>query len=220
MMMPKIVPEYKEEAKRRIVEAGLEVMYDKGYCKTTMDDIAKRLDVTKPALYRYFKNKDELIIESAKILQEQYRRINTPRGPDICPVEVWIETFDQMLSPNLNEHALLFEIFAMTVREPVLREFSVERMKQGIEYPAQAIAKRQEKGQVTEMTDPRTLAIAFVALFNGMRVMYLLGVERDELRSRWIEIIKALFKVRTECHVDCPKYEVCHITAVQNNIEK
>ncbi len=99
-----MVPEYREEAKRRIVEAGLEVMYEKGYCKTTMEDIANRLDVSTPALYRYFKNKDELVIESAKILRGQYRRITAPESPERCPVGMWIEIFDRMMSSDPNEH--------------------------------------------------------------------------------------------------------------------
>ncbi len=207
-----MVPEYREEAKRRIVEAGLEVMYEKGYCRTTMEDIASRLEVSKPALYRYFKNKDELVIESAKILQGQYRRVTAPEHPERCPVGTWIEIFDQMMSPDPNEHALLLEIFAMTVREPVLMEFSVERMKHGIDQPAYAIAKQQQEGLIAAKTDPRTLAIALVSMFNGMRVMFLLGVDRDELRSRWIEIIRALFESPAECPRDCAKFEACSRT--------
>ncbi|WP_342676691.1 helix-turn-helix domain-containing protein [Methanofollis sp. UBA420] len=209
-----MVPEYREEAKKRIVEAGLEVMYEKGYCRTTMEDIAKHLNVSKPALYRYFKNKDELILESAKILQGQYRKITTPQSPERCPVATWIEIFDRMMSSDLNEHALLLEIFAMTAREPVLGNFSRERMKNGIDQPAQAIAKQQQEGLISPATDPRTLAIALVSMFNGMRVMILLGVDRDELRSRWIEIVRALFRgqgsgdVAMECPPDCAGCEV------------
>lgn len=204
--MSKMVPGYREEAKRRIVEAGLKVMYEKGYCGTTMEDIASRLDVSKPALYRYFKNKDELVIESAKVLQGQYRRITTSPDPERCPVETWINIFDEMMSLDPNEHALLLELFGITVREPAIREFSIERMKHGIDHPARAIAKQQQDGLIPSETDPRTLAIALVSMFNGMRAMILLGVDRDELRSRWIEIVRTLFGVSGTGGVgkDCP----------------
>jgi len=209
MGMPKMVPEYREEAKKRIVQAGLEAMYEKGYCKTTMDDIAARLDVSKPALYRYFKNKDELVIESAKILQGQYRKVTNRDEPDRCPVRMWIDTFDQMMSLNLNEQGLLLELFGISVHEPVIRDFSVERMKNGIETPARMIAEQQKEGLVSPKTDPRTLAVACVSMFNGMRMMMLLGVEREELRSRWIEIIRTLFGVPDECPQDCAGCGMC-----------
>lgn len=212
----KMVPEYREEAKKRIVEAGLKVMYEKGYCRTTMDDIAKQLGVSKPALYRYFKNKDELILESAKILQGQYRRVAVPQSPKSCPIATWINIFDQMMSPNLNEHALLLELFGISVHDTVIRDYSSERMKSGIEESAHTIANQQEDGLISPATDPRTLAIALLSVFNGMRVMILLGIDRDELRLRWIEIVRALFlgvgsgEIAMECPPDCPGSDVCN----------
>ncbi|MHC1754395.1 MAG: TetR/AcrR family transcriptional regulator [Methanosarcina sp.] len=210
-----MLPEYREEAKKRIVEAGLEVMYEKGYCNTTMDDIARRLDVSKPALYRYFKNKDELVIESANYLQTQYRDIKTTRSPDICPVDTWIEIFDQIMSPDIKIHALYMEILGMTVHKPEVQKKSVEGMKHGIDQPAHEIAEQQQKGLIPAKTDPRTLALAIVSLFNGMRVLILLGVDWNEVRSRWIEILRNLFGMmgkeeQAECSRDCKRFEDCN----------
>jgi len=87
-----------------------------------------------------------------------------------------------------------------------------------IDQPAHAIAKQQQDGLVASKTDPRTLAIALVSMFNGMRVMILLGVERDELRCRWIEIVRALFRgpegemAAMECPPDCAGFAMCNRT--------
>ena len=40
--MPKVVPEYKEVAKSKIVEAAREVFEKKGYHDSTMDDIVEK----------------------------------------------------------------------------------------------------------------------------------------------------------------------------------
>ncbi|TFG30425.1 TetR/AcrR family transcriptional regulator [Candidatus Thorarchaeota archaeon] len=61
--MPKVVPEYKEQAIRNIVEAGAYVFNEKGYHKTKMDDIAEKLGVSKGAIYQYFKSKEQLFFE-------------------------------------------------------------------------------------------------------------------------------------------------------------
>jgi len=58
--MPKVVPEYKEEAKSRILDAANKVFAEKGYHEATMDDIAKRLGVSKGAIYLYFSSKEDL----------------------------------------------------------------------------------------------------------------------------------------------------------------
>jgi len=58
--MPRVVPEYKEEAKNRIVSAANQVFAEKGYRQATMDDVAKKIGVSKGALYLYFASKEEL----------------------------------------------------------------------------------------------------------------------------------------------------------------
>ncbi len=47
--MPKVVPEYKEDAKRRIIEAAMDVIAERGCDQMTIDDVAKKLGVTKGA---------------------------------------------------------------------------------------------------------------------------------------------------------------------------
>ena len=58
--MPKVVPEYKEDAKRRIVEAAMDVIAEHGCDGMTIDDVAKKIGVTKGAVYWYFASKEEL----------------------------------------------------------------------------------------------------------------------------------------------------------------
>ena len=60
-------PETQEELQRRkrsalIAEAGRSFRL-KGFHNTSLDDVAKALNVTKPALYYYVKNKDEILFE-------------------------------------------------------------------------------------------------------------------------------------------------------------
>ena len=52
--------------RKRIVEAARRLFYEKGYERTTLDDIAERLHVTKPFIYSYYKNKNELLHEIAQ----------------------------------------------------------------------------------------------------------------------------------------------------------
>jgi AcrR family transcriptional regulator len=58
--MPRVAPEYgleyKEEAKRKIMDAALRVCVAKGYHDATMDDVADSIGVSKGTLYIYFKN--------------------------------------------------------------------------------------------------------------------------------------------------------------------
>lgn len=53
--------EIKNIARRQqILEAGRETIARYGYRRTSMDDIAKAVGVSRPALYQHFKNKSEI----------------------------------------------------------------------------------------------------------------------------------------------------------------
>lgn len=49
--------------RRRIREEACHLFYRLGYESTTIDAIAQALDVTKPFIYSYFKNKSEILFE-------------------------------------------------------------------------------------------------------------------------------------------------------------
>lgn len=48
------------ERRRAILEAARWCFLNFGYAKTTFDDIAKRANISRPLIYRKFKNKEEL----------------------------------------------------------------------------------------------------------------------------------------------------------------
>jgi AcrR family transcriptional regulator len=53
--------EVQEFKRRRILEEARELFFAQGYEATTLDSIAESLDVTKPFLYSYFRNKSEIL---------------------------------------------------------------------------------------------------------------------------------------------------------------
>ena len=48
------------DTKRRILETALELFAQSGYLGTSMSDIAKRLGITKAALYKHYTCKQEI----------------------------------------------------------------------------------------------------------------------------------------------------------------
>jgi AcrR family transcriptional regulator len=49
--------------RRRILEVAAHLFYERGYEGTKLDDISEMLQVTKPYLYSYFRNKAEILFE-------------------------------------------------------------------------------------------------------------------------------------------------------------
>jgi AcrR family transcriptional regulator len=57
------------ETRERIVEVALELFNEQGYEKTSLREIAERLDVTKAALYYHFERKEDILAELHQRLQ-------------------------------------------------------------------------------------------------------------------------------------------------------
>jgi AcrR family transcriptional regulator len=53
-----------QEVKRdAVLQTAAHMFLEQGYRRTSMSELAKRLRITKPALYYYFRNKEELLVE-------------------------------------------------------------------------------------------------------------------------------------------------------------
>ena len=53
---------YKAEIKEKIIQAAVESFAQTGFDRTKMEDIAKRLGLSKGTLYLYFKSKEDLFL--------------------------------------------------------------------------------------------------------------------------------------------------------------
>ena len=55
-----------EQTRLAIMDSALQTFYEKGFSRTTFDEIAKRIDMTKGAVYWHFKNKTDVIVAIIK----------------------------------------------------------------------------------------------------------------------------------------------------------
>jgi AcrR family transcriptional regulator len=77
------------DTRARIQQVALELFAEQGYEKTSLREIAERLDVTKAALYYHFKSKEDIV---ASLLEDYTAQLDAligwaagqPRGPATC----------------------------------------------------------------------------------------------------------------------------------------
>ena len=66
-------PKLKHETAERILDIAWELFQQKGYKGVTVDEICARCNLTKPTLYYYFHDKEDLFLT---VLQRQLRRFH------------------------------------------------------------------------------------------------------------------------------------------------
>ena len=61
----------RDEKREAVLRTAVALFLEQGYHRTTLNDVAERLNITKPALYNYFGGKDEILFECWAIGNER-----------------------------------------------------------------------------------------------------------------------------------------------------
>jgi len=192
--MPKVVPAYREEAKSRILDAAIKVFAEKGYHEATMDDIAKRLGVSKGAIYLYFSSKEDLFEAMCKTAPQAFKEILfSSFGDEANPIQSATQFFDKMLKLSASNPGLSFEILAEASRNPSLKRILKQNHEEYERVLTGFLAEGRKRKIVGDNLDIRPLANALIALWNGLETLLVSGLPIDEARQAWLEALKAIF---------------------------
>jgi AcrR family transcriptional regulator len=92
-------PDGKREA---ILRTAVQLFLDRSYARTSLNDIADQLKITKPALYHYFRNKEDILLECYRwgciLIREFLDDIAARGGTGIQKVESFIRAYTELIS--------------------------------------------------------------------------------------------------------------------------
>ncbi len=189
--MPRVVAEYKEQAKERIAEAGYQVFSQKGFHDTTMDDIAERIGVSKAALYQYFKSKEDLY---SAILTARFQSMADMLSSTLTggSFEECCQEFLDGLIKNSSGLGLGFEIVSEATRNPALAKVTREYYHQTAEAIRECLEEWKKRGALKKDLDAHLFADGLVAFYDGMMVRLAIGTEPTEVRRIFASFIKSM----------------------------
>ncbi|MCO5130313.1 MAG: TetR/AcrR family transcriptional regulator [Xanthobacteraceae bacterium] len=61
----------RDEKREAVLRAAVQLFLERGYHRATLNEVADRLNITKPALYNYFRSKEDILFECWSIGQER-----------------------------------------------------------------------------------------------------------------------------------------------------
>lgn len=147
-----------DERQKEILDVSLKILHEKGHSALTVRNIAERIGVSEPAVYRHFDDKEEIIHDLAKKI------FSEDRMPDDLQVEGPEELFYGIISgifKSLQESpettAILFhgELFSQYPQvQEIFREHRREKKRQMTEM----LEKTRKDGMLQKETDPEYLS--------------------------------------------------------------
>jgi AcrR family transcriptional regulator len=114
---PPKVDEHGTPTRERLLDAAVAACIERGYEEATLSDIARRADVSTPAVYSHFAGKAELMITASKqVLERINADVMEPSTGSRGLVQAW-------MAPEAHQlRALLLELHRAAGNHPELRE--------------------------------------------------------------------------------------------------
>ncbi len=91
--------------REQLLQGALEIFNSEGFHAVGMDRLAKQVGVSKTAIYKHFKTKDELILATLRLQDEQFRN--------------WLmRRVEQIAATPRDKLKVFFDVFADWLSEP------------------------------------------------------------------------------------------------------
>lgn len=153
--MPRRTKEEAEKTRQEILFSALDIFYEKGYSKTTFDEIAKRINLTKGAVYWHFRNKPDII---AALIKESFNRTNeaiarkVPVVNALSDLRAHFNCLAELVRDNPNYRKFMFfMLFQMEWSETLFTHIG-SSVKEIRDFPLniirQALTNSQKSGEI------------------------------------------------------------------------
>ena len=191
--MPKVTTMYKAEVQDRIIQAAVESFGQTGFDKTRMDDIAKRLGMSKGTLYLYFKSKEDLFLAICeRHLQESDEQDSAffTNKENIAADAGQI--YDNIRRRERGMDKVMLEMVVESRRNLRLRKVMHQYQSMVHRHVEEEIKKKVGEGFIRKDVEVEGLALALVALYDGLALNRTLGLNESDNKKAWVAMVQAM----------------------------
>jgi AcrR family transcriptional regulator len=168
------------DTKDKIARTALRLFLEKGYEKTSLNDIAHQVGITKPAIYHHFKNKDQLFQQVLTLFFEEMGNWSSSRLGSCRNLKDLLKTlfgslkaFQEVTGIILGQHQRkapysFLELFlAASKKDPRIQK----RIENGFiitrRFLKEKLQEAQKKREIRSEVDCETLSFEIHALIEG-----------------------------------------------------
>src|SRR5450759_473264 len=162
-------PATKREA---VLKTAAQLFLEKSYGRTSLNDVAERLKITKPALYHYFRNKEEILIECYRLgtglIEETLNEIAAHCGTGLEKVEAFIYSYANVMTVNFGRCVMRIDQGDLSTDALI----EVKAYKRKIDRRLRSFIREGiEDGSIGEC-DPKLAAFSIAGALNWICVWY------------------------------------------------
>lgn len=172
----------KEESRPKILQAAFEAFAEKGYSKTSMDDIVKRSGLSKGTLYWHFKNKQELFLATVEMVMqewdEQLAQLAEAEGSAEDRIRSFFSQAGAVFEENKNLIGLLVDAFFQSYQMEEAQYIMKDIYTKFIGHIERIIQQGIDNGEFRAV-DPHMTAVSLMAGGDGVSFYILFEPDWD-----------------------------------------
>lgn len=170
---PRADREREHEAKREaVLRTAARLFLERGSARVSMNDVAERLNVTKPALYTYFESKDDILAECLRqgdaIVREGLLKVEAQRGPAVDRLRSFIREYARLGTTDYGACIVRLDDRALPERERA----EARRAKRAIDARVRAIIEDGIADGSIAKCDVRLATFAVIGALNWIGQWY------------------------------------------------
>ncbi len=164
----------KQETRTALLEVGLEIMQQKGYSNTGIQEILNALGVPKGSFYHYFDSKETYAIEIIRHYDQHYsaqllRMMRNPKETPIQRLRSYCEDGKAKLAAKECRHGCFIGSLSqeMSDQSERLRQELSQVVRKWRDMVSACIAEGQEIGEIKKSWTPDAAAELFLSGWSG-----------------------------------------------------
>lgn len=190
--MPKVVPEYKDLAKKKIIKAAYALFEEKGFHSTSMEDIAQKIGVSKASLYSYFKSKEDILMVTVdQALTEPFLTIfgNEKSTDAFKDYYHTMAVFEGLLHLN-------FVLTALANDNDDIKMKLIETYETKLNLLTFFISKQQKLGTIRPDLEAPEIAQFLMAVYSDLAMQLIMGMDETKISKNLNNSLKLILEDR------------------------
>ena len=197
--MARRTKEEAEQTKNAILASALDLFYEKGFVRTTFDEIAKRINLTKGAVYWHFRNKADLLAElmRLKFTEKKQAIVYNDNSDSINSIRDHFYTVSKSIEtdPEFCKF-LFFVIFHMEWSETIAQRV-FKQISDLTDFPWKSLKERltfvQKSGEIPPDVNIEDLTVLLSCMWRGCVDSYVSKKYPMSLTSTFMQGFDLLF---------------------------
>jgi AcrR family transcriptional regulator len=108
----------RDEKREAVLRAATRLFLERGYHRATLDEVATRLNITKPALYNYFRGKEEILFACWSTGREHIEAIigtiEAEGGTGLAKLRKFIRGYGALMATDYGALVIRFDVQDLT----------------------------------------------------------------------------------------------------------